>query len=213
MQTPIKSLNRKCKICGKKFTTQYFNKFYCDSDCGYELSMRIKEKNQAKEMKAKREQMKEAIQTTTDLRKILQEDCINPIVRAIDFGQGCISCGNVTTLQAGHYYHKSKTLARACTFHLWNLHGQCLYCNKNQHGSLHDYRLGIIKIYGQEIFDLIELLPEMYRNLTWSKDELKEAIKTAKQILRELPPKVSYSVDHRIYLRKTINNKLNLYDI
>jgi hypothetical protein len=49
--------------------------------------------------------------------------------------------------------------------------------------------------------------------LTWSKDELKEAIKTAKQILKELPPKVSYSVDYIIYLRKTINNKLNLYTI
>jgi hypothetical protein len=174
--------------------------------------MRIKEKQQAKEMKAKREQMKEAIQTTTDLRKLLQIE-INAIVRAIDYGQPCISCGNVTNLESGHYFHKSKTSARACTFHLWNLMGQCKYCNQNQHGSLHDYRIGIIKIYGQEIFDLIELLPEMYRNLTWSKDELKEAIKTAKQILRELPPKITYSVDHRIYLRKTINNKLNLYDI
>jgi hypothetical protein len=174
--------------------------------------MKLKEKNQAKEAKDKREKMKEAIQTTSELRKLLQIE-INAIVRAIDYGQPCISCGNVTILESGHYFHKSKTSARACTFHLWNLHGQCKYCNKNQHGSLHDYRLGVIKIYGQEIFDLIELLPEMYRNLTWSKDELKEAIKTAKQILKELPPKVSYSVDHRIYLRKTINNKLNLYTI
>jgi len=207
-----KSLKRTCKTCGKKFTRKFFNKFWCSTQCGYELAMKLKEKNQAKEAKEKREKMKDAIQTTTDLRKLLQIE-INAIVRAIDYGQPCISCGNVTNLESGHYFHKSKTSARACTFHLWNLHGQCKYCNQNQHGSLHDYRLGVIKIYGEEIFDLIELLPEMYRNLTWSKDELKKAIKTAKQILKELPPKITYSVDHRIYLRKTINNKLNLYTI
>ena len=207
-----KSIKRTCKTCGKKFTTQFFNKTWCSTQCGYELAMQLKEKNQAKEAKEKREKMKEAIQTTTDLRKLLQTE-INAIVRAIDYGQPCISCGNVTTLESGHYFHKSKTSARACTFHLWNLHGQCKYCNQNQHGSLHDYRLGVIKIYGQEIFDLIELLPEMYRNLTWSKDELKEAIKTAKQILKELPKNQLYSTEQRIELRKTINNKLNLYTI
>jgi hypothetical protein len=174
--------------------------------------MQLKEKNQAKEAKEKREKMKEAIQTTSDLRKLLQIE-INAIVRAIDYGQPCISCGNVTTLESGHYFHKSKTSARACTFHLWNLHGQCKYCNQNQHGSLHDYRLGVIKIYGQEIFDLIELLPEMYRNLSWTKDELKEAIKTAKLILKELPKNQIYSTEQRIDLRKTINKKLNLYTI
>jgi hypothetical protein len=211
MQTPIKkSLNRKCKICAKKFTTQFFYVWWCSTQCGYELSMRLKEKRQAQEMKEKREKLKSSIQTTSDLRKDLQTE-INAIVRAIDFGSGCISCGNVTTLESGHYYHKSKTSARSCTFHLWNLFGQCKYCNKNQHGNLHDYRLGVIKIYGNEIFELIEMLPEMYRNLTWSKDELKEAIKIARQIFKDLPKNKTYSVPERIELRKTINDKLNLY--
>jgi hypothetical protein len=173
--------------------------------------MRIKEKNQAKEMKAKREQMKEAIQTTTDLRKLLQIE-INAIVRAIDYGQPCISSQRETkTPHAGHYFSRGSN--SEIQFHLWNIHVQSAHDNTYQGGNIKGYRANLIKIYGQEIFDLIELLPEMYRNLTWSKDELKEAIKTAKQILRELPPKVSYSVDHRIYLRKKINNKLNLYDI
>ena len=212
MQTPIKkSLKRTCKTCGKKFTTQFFNKTWCSTQCGYELAMQLKEKNQAKEAKDKREKMKESIQTTSDLRKLLQIE-INAIVRAIDYGQRCISSQRESkTPHAGHYFSRGSN--PEVQFHLWNIHVQSAHDNTYQGGNAKGYRINLIKIYGQEIFDLIELLPEMYRNLTWSKEELKQAIKTAKQILKELPPKVSYSVDHRIYLRKTINNKLNLYTI
>jgi hypothetical protein len=137
---------------------------------------------------------------------------INAIVRAIDYGQRCISSQRETkTPHAGHYFSRGSN--PEVQFHLWNIHVQSAHDNTYQGGNIKGYRANLIKIYGQEIFDLIELLPEMYRNLTWSKDELKEAIKTAKQILRELTPKVSYSVDYRIYLRKTINNRLNLYAI
>jgi hypothetical protein len=210
MQTPIKkSLNRKCKICAKKFTTQFFNVWWCSSQCGYELSMRLKEKAQAKEMKAKKAKMKDAIQTTTELRKLLQIE-INAIVRAIDYGQRCISSQRVSkTLQAGHYFAAGSHLE--IQFHLWNIHGQSVKDNYFEGGAQRKYRENLIKIYGNEIFELIEMLPEMYRNLTWSKDELKEAIKIARQIFKDLPKNKTYSVTERIELRKTINDKLNLY--
>jgi hypothetical protein len=213
MQTPIKSLNRKCKICGKKFTTQYFNKFYCDSDCGYELSMRIKEKNQAKEMKAKREQMKEAIQTTTDLRKLLQIE-INAIVRAIDYGQPCISCGREDKKwHCSHYHHKSKNSSYNITFHAWNLHKSCDYCNLHLHGNYNGYRLGIIERYGEDILNLMSDLQVIYKDLTFDKIELKNAINEAKEFKKLLPKEKIYSVDELIELRKKLNQKLGLYDI
>ena len=186
MQTPIKkSLNRKCKICAKKFTTQFFNVWWCSNDCGYELSMRLKEKKQSQEMKEKREKMKEAIQTTTELRKLLQTE-INAIVRTIDYGQRCISSQRLAkTYHAGHYFSRGSN--PEIQFHLWNIHAQSEADNYFQGGNQKKYRENLIKIYGQEIYNLIELLPEMYRNLTWSKDELKEAIKTARQIFKDLP--------------------------
>jgi hypothetical protein len=173
--------------------------------------MQLKEKEQTKQRKEKLDKMKEAIQTTTDLRKLLQIE-INAIVRAIDYGQRCISSQRETkTPHAGHYFSRGSN--PEIQFHLWNIHVQSAHDNTYRGGNIKGYRANLIKIYGQEIFDLIELLPEMYCNLTWSKDELKEAIKTAKQILKELPKNQIYSTEQRINLRKQINNKLNLYTI
>jgi hypothetical protein len=207
-----REIKRKCVVCGEKFGTKYINVKWCSSDCRYEFRMRLKEKQQEKERKENFKKMQDNVESSTDLRAKLQVH-INSIVRAIDFEQPCISCGKHTILECGHYFAKSKTVAFSCTFHLWNLHGQCKQCNQHLHANIHYYRKGIERIYGFEIMALIDNLPEMYRNLTWSKDELKTATETAKQIFKSLEKGKIYSTDERIELRKTINDKLNLYVI
>ena len=159
------------------------------------------------------QQMKENVLTISDLKAELQE-LVNKIVRTIDFGQPCISCGEIKThYEAGHYWHKSKNSASECTFHLWNLHSQCKFCNRSQHGNLGNYSKGVLKTYGKDTFDFLLNLPEMYRDLVWDKEELKEAIRQAKLVLKSLPKEKIYSVEQRIELRKQINNQLNIYTL
>jgi hypothetical protein len=171
--------------------------------------MQLKAKQQAKNNAI----LEEARETTSDLRHKLQTE-INKLIRAIDYGQPCISCGVLKQhMEAGHYHHKSKNSASECTFHLWNLSAQCKYCNRFQNGNLSKYGQSIERIYGEEIYNLLHDLPIMYRGLNWSKDELKEFIRVAKLINKSMPKQEVYSTEKRIELRKTINNQLNIYTI
>jgi hypothetical protein len=206
-----REIKRKCVICGEKFGTKYLNVKWCSVEHGYEHSLRLKEKKQESERKALKKELKAKLETSTELRKKLQEE-INRIVRAIDYGQRCISSQKISrTLQAGHYF--SRGSHPEIQFHLWNIHGQSVRDNYFEGGAQRRYRESLVKIYGVEITELIDNLPEMYRNLTWSKDELKTATETAKQIFKSLEKGKIYSIDERIELRKTINDKLNLYVI
>ncbi len=214
MQTFIKkSLKRTCKICSKKFTTQFFNIWWCSNDCGYELSMRLKEKKQSQEMKEKREKLKENILTTSDYRKLLQTQ-INAIIRTIDYGQPCISCSREDKKwHCSHYHHKSKNTSYNITFHAWNLHKSCDFCNLHLHGNTNGYRLGITERYGEDVLNLISDLPVIYKDLTFDKIELKSAINEAKEFYKSLPKERVYSINELIELRKKLNQKLGLYDI
>jgi hypothetical protein len=198
-----------CKVCQKPFEPKRPLQQVCSVVCSYELVMQLKAKAQAKNNAI----LEEARITTSDLRHKLQTE-INKLIRAIDYGQPCISCGVLKQhMEACHYYHKSKNSASECTFHLWNLHSGCKFCNRFQNGNLIKYGINIEKVYGEEIYNLLHDLPTMYRGLNWSKDELKEFIRVAKLINKSMPKQEVYSTEKRIELRKTINNQLNIYTI
>jgi hypothetical protein len=198
-----------CKVCAKPFEPKRPLQQTCSIACAYESVLRSKAKAQAKNNAI----LEEARETTSDLRHKLQTE-INKLIRAIDYGQPCISCGVLKQhMEAGHYHHKSKNSASECTFHLWNLSAQCKYCNRFQNGNLSKYGQSIERIYGEEIYNLLHDLPIMYRGLNWSKDELKEFIRVAKLINKSMPKQEVYSTEKRIELRKTINNQLNIYTI
>jgi hypothetical protein len=198
-----------CKVCQKPFEPKRPLQQVCSVGCSYELVMQLKAKQQAKNNAI----LEEARETTSDLRHKLQTE-INKLIRAIDYGQPCISCGVLNQhMEAGHYHHKSKNSASECTFHLWNLSSQCKYCNRFQNGNLIKYGINIEKIYGEEIYNLLHDLPTMYRGLNWSKDELKEFIRVAKLINKSMPKQEVYTTEKRIELRKTFNNQLKIYTI
>jgi hypothetical protein len=200
---------KKCKVCQKPFEPKRPLQQVCSVGCSYELVMQLKAKQQAKNNAI----LEEARETTSDLRHKLQTE-INKLIRAIDYGQPCISCGVLKQhMEACHYYHKSKNSASECTFHLWNLHSGCKFCNRFQNGNLIKYGINIEKIYGEEIYNLLHDLPTMYRGLNWSKDELKEFIRVAKLINKSMPKQEVYSTEKRIELRKTFNNQLKIYTI
>jgi hypothetical protein len=198
-----------CKICNGSYEKKRPLQKCCSPKCAYESVMISKEKTQAKNNAI----LEEARETTSDLRHKLQTE-INKLIRAIDYGQPCISCGVLKQhMEAGHFWHKSKNSASECTFHLWNLSSQCKYCNRFQNGNLSKYGQGIEKIYGEEIYNLLHDLPTMYRGLNWSKDELKEFIRVAKLINKSMPKQEVYTTEKRIELRSKFNNQLNIYTI
>ena len=198
-----------CKVCQKPFEPKRPLQQVCSVGCSYELVMQLKAKQQAKNNAI----LEEARETTSDLRHKLQTE-INKLIRAIDYGQPCISCGVLKQhMEAGHYHHKSKNSASECTFHLWNLSAQCKYCNRFQNGNLSKYGQSIERIYGEEIYNLLHDLPIMYRGLNWGKDELKEFIRVAKLINKSMPKQEVYSTEKRIELRSKFNNQLKIYTI
>jgi hypothetical protein len=200
---------KSCKVCGGVFQPKRPLQQVCSVGCSYELVMQLKAKAQAKNNAI----LEEARETTSDLRHKLQTE-INKLIRAIDYGQPCISCGVLKQhMEAGHFWHKSKNSASECTFHLWNLSSQCKYCNRFQNGNLSKYGQGIEKVYGEKIYNLLHDLPTMYRGLNWSKDELKEFIRVAKLINKSMPKQEVYSTEKRIELRAKFNNQLKIYTI
>ena len=200
---------KSCKVCGGGFQPKRPLQQVCSVGCSYELVMQLKAKQQAKNNAI----LEEARETTSDLRHKLQTE-INKLIRTIDYGQPCISCGVLKQhMEAGHYHHKSKNSASECTFHLWNLSSQCKYCNRFQNGNLSKYGQSIERIYGEEIYNLLHDLPNMYRGLNWSKDELKEFIRVAKLINKSMPKQEVYTTEKRIELRAKFNTQLNIYTI
>jgi len=76
----------------------------------------------------------------------------------------CISCNKMVAypngtgaLHAGHFYPRSTTYA-ALYFHERNVNGQCSHCNYFLEGNTEAYRKGLIRKYGDEIIDELDII-------------------------------------------------------
>jgi hypothetical protein len=81
------------------------------------------------------------------------QDIFNNYIRLRDEGKGCISCGNPIE-HAGHYY--SAGHHPALCFNEVNTNGQCIRCNRYLSGNLINYRIGLVKKYGEQKVLLLE---------------------------------------------------------
>jgi len=202
---------KKCKnpSCGKVFTPNFKLQRVCSVACAYQLARIESDKKYDKEAKVQKAEMKERIKTSSDYKGDLQK-IINEIVRIID-GNECISCGQIKErLDAGHFFPRSTD--GNIRFHLWNIHGQCRYCNSYRHGAITDYNAGILKRYGQEILNTMHDLPNAYKYKI-DKIMVIDAIVKAKGCLDKLKyinyPTISNS--KKIELRNKFNAEINLY--
>ena len=70
---------------------------------------------------------------------------------ALPNGMGrCYTCNRYALLEAGHFVPRQHAATR------WderNVHGQCSYCNRWQHGNLWAYGLALMKQYGMQVVD------------------------------------------------------------
>jgi hypothetical protein len=172
----------KCKNCKEKFEPIKFLQKYCLKDECVRVWVESEKAKQWKKTKAK---MKNDLETIQELIKATQI-IFNKYIRLRDKGQVCISCqkklkeGNV---DAGHMW--SAGGHSNLRFNEFNVNAQCSRpCNKDKAGDINNYRLGFVKRYGIEKLNEIDSLAKIERKFT--KDELKELIKTYKQKIKDL---------------------------
>jgi len=170
---------RTCKICHTKFEPTFNSvQSVCSIKCSYEYSKIQKEKAWKKEKK----QLKEKLKTKSDYLKELQT-VFNTYIRLRDEAKGCISCGvdlRGRKFDAGHY--RSVGGNPQLRFHEDNVHGQCVYCNRHQHGNIVEYRLRLIKRIGIDKVDYLETeneakqysIPELIEMKVIYKDKIKK---------------------------------------
>lgn len=121
-------------------------------------------------MFSKASQTKRSTLSLLQLKKKVQR-AVNAYIRIRDQDEPCISCSRVVEQKdAGHYIAQgSSGLLR---FNLYNIHGQCLSCNRFKHGNLLEYRINLIKKIGREQVEWLE----DYRHETkkWTREELEQ---------------------------------------
>lgn len=194
--------DKKCKWCGTVFrpykTTDKFCSTYCFIDDH-------KEKEWKKEVKIRKEKLKTHKDYIKDFQVI-----INKLIRIIDFGHNCISCGRNGKPQSGHYH--STQANPSLRFNLFNIWLQDYYCNVQLSANIIGYNKGLINEFGIQLKEYIEtgLVAEI-REIKPSIPELKEAIEKTKQIIKQLPKEKIYSKSERIELRKKFNEEIGIY--
>ena len=166
----INILAVRCKTCKEKFEQYEFNNKYCkEIDCQTAKALfkldKIK-KAQAKASRKETREAKEKLKTKSDYEKEL-ERIFNAFIRERDKRCDCISCGSKAgtyKITAGHYFPAGSY--KNIRFDEDNVHGQCWFnCNKNRHGNLQEYRIGLIQRIGKdrlENLDTKRLEPSNY---------------------------------------------------
>lgn len=169
----------RCKNCKEKFQAKHFNQKYCfKSECVKVWVETAKVKNWQKEKK----RLKEELETVQSLTKKAQR-YFNAYIRERDKNKLCISCDKPlkSKFDAGHYY--SSTFKNT-TFNEKNLHGQCVRCNRDLHGNLLNYQIGIERRIGAD--ELIKLHEEAHKIRKFTRSELKEIIEIYKKKKKNL---------------------------
>ena len=207
---------KKCKNCKKPFqpmkTTQ--------TCCGLNCALKVAEKKEGKlELRrAERAELKEMairLKTLGDYKKDLQVE-VNKLVRLIDEGCSCISCNSFTgKVNAGHYY--SVGSRPNLRFNLINIYLQCEHCNSYMSGNLIEYRENLVNLVGEAHVDYLSDLKVIYKDLKLMEYEVKDAIKVAKEAVKEITKanktdKLPRNIEQRIELRKKYNTLLHIYN-
>ena len=90
------------------------------------------------------------------------QTAFNAYVRWRDRHEACISCGKHRpekfggNYDAGHF--RSRGSAPHLRYHLWNVHKQCVHCNRYRSGAVSDFRVALIWKLGHEKVEYLECL-------------------------------------------------------
>jgi hypothetical protein len=167
----------RCKNCKEKFEPIRFLHKYCLKDeCVRAFVAEAKEK----QWKQTKTRMKADLETVQDIVKATQM-VFNKYIRERDKDELCISCRQKPKKEnAGHFWNANNHWN--VRFDEDNVHLQCERCNSFLSGNLIEYRANLLTKIGQERFYQLEARARVTRKFT--KDELKEIIKTYKQKIK-----------------------------
>ena len=123
---------------------------HCSAECGYEIHKLNKDKKHKKELTAFRKNDK----SIAKLRAEAQKE-VNAYIRLRDENKPCISCGSLSKeVDAGHL--RSRGSAKHLAFNVYNIHKQCVRCNRYLGGNYSDMRKGAVKRIGIERVERLE---------------------------------------------------------
>jgi hypothetical protein len=151
--------------------------------------------------------------TKGDYEKALQTK-INYMVRLIDEGCRCIACNKYKDkFDAGHMMPTSTH--PFLRFHLMNIWAECRYDNSYK-SSKFEYVDGLIREFGQDIFDYITGLKLEWKDLSWEIHELKEYIKKSNECIKFIEAfksdkQLPLNNSDRISLRVQVNELMGIY--
>lgn len=200
---------KKCKICKEKFTPRFSTlQPVCETPkCIITYSNQVKEK----EWQKRKAKMKDDNMSSDGYRANVIQPIINEIARLIDYGQPCIATGRYTGKKAGGHFI-AVGANRSISLNLHNIHIQSFESNSYKSGDESNYRLGIIRIYGQEYFNKIDDLRHL-KGIDLSKTrlmELKPLISRIRNDLKRNP--IKRTPEERIRLRDEINKEIGIYE-
>ena len=179
---------KKCRHCGNRFEPRFssLERFCWNPECktidAMEKLDRLK-KNESKQWNIQRKKIREKLKTTSDWKNDLQKT-FNEFIRIRDKHKPCISCGRKLPekFDAGHFH--SVGSSPSLRFNESNVHGQCVHCNRDKHGNLHEYRVGLIQRVGNDVVD--ELDAKRHESRKWTQPEIVEMIQQYKMKIKLL---------------------------
>lgn len=206
----------KCKYHKEKFIPKYpFQKFcLSDNECikaFNEFVKAEKEKQRVKQWQKEKKVIKESLKTKRDYEKELQIQ-INTIVRLIDKGSFCHSTKKPLNdkFDAGHVFSVGGN--PTIRFNLFNIYAQSVYANQYLSGDQINFLAVLSDVYGIEHKEYVLTLKRLYNLIKLTQEDLKEKIKIARQIVKELQnADLTYSAKVRLELRKKYNERLGIY--
>lgn len=106
----------------------------------------------------------------------LAQDYFNRWIRLRD--PFCITCRRDTE-EAGHFEHGGNNkYSFWCDFNPKNMNGQCTHCNHYGRGMLNIYAEKLIKMYGPEVIEELNMLK--WKSEVWGKEDLINIIEECK---------------------------------
>lgn len=170
---------------------------------------RVAIENRKKTIEEKKK-MKIDILSKNEYRKKILQPNINLIARLIDYGQPCISTGNINGKMSGGHYVDTKSNSAIC-LNLHNIFIQSFASNHHKSGDILKYQDGIIKTFGNEYFNFIQLL-RRHEQIEFTKQDFINANDKAKTIIKDLKKDLTIKTpEQRINLRNKVNFQLNIY--
>jgi len=208
---------KKCKSCNEKFEPRFstLEKFCWQPECKTIEAMKkldAHKKVEQKEWMQRKKKIDIEI-NPSKYKKMLQED-INKLARMIDnsFNLNCIDCDKPFGKQQDGGHFKSVGSNASIRFNLHNIHSQKSECNQNGIGGGRErqYYDGLIKRYGQEYAELVDLeLQKKYKYLGLKNHEIPEKLKIVRGLIRDFD---TFHFENPKQARDVLNKIIGIYN-